>query len=191
MRSRSSAPFHRYWRSNKIEANTSQSAEVRLPCFVHPFVLSFFFVCRFAIKLIVNQYQYHHYLNPFLPLFSPNPYIISNAIKFSSRGEIILSASSRFLPPVDGTPQMIEVLFSVKDSGIGISEAAKRTLFQPFHQADTSVTRRYGGSGMYISIYNQHSRSIYHYLIVGFVSFPFLHLTPLHSSLFVFFLVYK
>jgi signal transduction histidine kinase len=43
-----------------------------------------------------------------------------------------------------------QIYFSVKDSGIGIAESAKHTIFQPFHQADTSVVRRYGGSGNFL-----------------------------------------
>ncbi len=50
--------------------------------------------------------------------------------------------------------EYVELLISVRDRGIGISESAKSKIFHPFHQADNSVTRRYGGSGKCLLLYN-------------------------------------
>lgn len=73
--------------------------------------------------------------------------LLSNAIKFSSSGEIIVSA--KLESKEKGTAN---VLFSVSDCGIGLSEAEIARLFRPFVQADGSVTRRFGGTGLGLSI---------------------------------------
>jgi signal transduction histidine kinase len=71
--------------------------------------------------------------------------LISNAIKFTHEGGILLTVSSRF-PNLE---------FSVTDTGIGIDELAQKALFQPFVQADGSTKRKYGGSGLGLSIAKQ------------------------------------
>lgn len=73
---------------------------------------------------------------------------LSNAIKFTDRGEIVISAT-RQRTKGDGA---IKVCFSVKDTGIGLNDSARDRLFQPFTQADSSVTRRYGGTGLGLAI---------------------------------------
>lgn len=72
---------------------------------------------------------------------------LSNSIKFTDRGEIIIRADA--LAQED---DCVRVHFSVKDSGIGLSEAAVQKLFQPFTQADASITRKYGGTGLGLAI---------------------------------------
>ncbi len=69
--------------------------------------------------------------------------LIGNAIKFTAQGEVRLTVR------VDSG----QLLFQVKDSGIGMSVAMVEKLFQRFHQADSSISRRFGGSGLglYIS----------------------------------------
>jgi len=67
---------------------------------------------------------------------------LTNALKFTDQGEIVLAASR------DGELVRIEV----RDSGSGIDEATQARLFQPFTQADESTTRRYGGTGLGLSI---------------------------------------
>jgi signal transduction histidine kinase len=68
--------------------------------------------------------------------------LLSNAIKFTERGGITLSV----------TPDAHGVVFSVKDTGIGISSEQIESLFKPFAQADVSTTRRFGGTGLGLSI---------------------------------------
>ncbi|MDH3347591.1 MAG: response regulator [Desulfobulbaceae bacterium] len=73
--------------------------------------------------------------------------LIGNAIKFTAQGEIILSVE-----PVSANESEIELIFSVKDTGIGISTDKLESIFEKFNQADTSTTRKYGGTGLGLSI---------------------------------------
>ncbi|MFM9969747.1 MAG: PAS domain S-box protein, partial [Burkholderiales bacterium] len=68
--------------------------------------------------------------------------LCSNAVKFTERGEIVITVHPREL---SATEMMLE--FSVKDSGIGLTGEELSKLFQPFTQADNSTTRKYGGTG--------------------------------------------
>ena len=77
---------------------------------------------------------------------------LSNAIKFTSSGEVLASASLDSSAPGEAGPRRQMVRIAVKDSGIGLSEAARAHLFQPFSQADSSTTRKYGGTGLGLSI---------------------------------------
>ena len=71
--------------------------------------------------------------------------LLGNAVKFTRRGEITLVA--RRAEPAPGDAR-IWLQFEVRDSGIGIDAATLAGLFKPFAQADTSTTRRFGGSGL-------------------------------------------
>ncbi len=72
---------------------------------------------------------------------------VSNALKFTERGSIKIAVKS--LGAEDGD-ERVEI--SVTDSGIGISEDAQRTLFEPFTQAEVDTSRRYGGTGLGLTI---------------------------------------
>ncbi len=71
--------------------------------------------------------------------------IIGNAIKFTEQGGVAVSVTISPEPPA-----MLN--FEVRDTGIGISEAQQQRLFKAFAQADNSITRRFGGSGLGLSI---------------------------------------
>jgi PAS domain S-box-containing protein len=74
---------------------------------------------------------------------------ISNAIKFTEKGEICVSIKMNEAPDESGNAN---VLFSVRDTGIGISPDKLAKIFSSFEQADKSVTRKYGGTGLGLSI---------------------------------------
>ncbi len=69
--------------------------------------------------------------------------LIGNALKFTARGSVHLSVSA------NGCGGL---LFSVRDTGIGVDATKRELIFQPFTQADGSTTRRYGGTGLGLAI---------------------------------------
>ncbi len=76
--------------------------------------------------------------------------LVSNAIKFTEKGEVVVEASEEQL-----TDKEIVLHFSVKDTGIGIPENRLKDIFQPFVQADASLSRKYGGTGLGLAITSQ------------------------------------
>ena len=76
--------------------------------------------------------------------------LVGNAIKFTDRGEVVIRVFGEFR---DG--DRIALHFSVRDGGIGISEDRQQQIFQPFTQADSSTTRKYGGTRLGLTICRQ------------------------------------
>ena len=74
----------------------------------------------------------------------------NNAVKFTEKGEVLISVNI-----VEETPQDVLVRFSVKDTGIGLTEEQIGKLFQSFQQADTSTSRKFGGTGLGLAISKQ------------------------------------
>jgi signal transduction histidine kinase/DNA-binding NarL/FixJ family response regulator len=75
--------------------------------------------------------------------------LVSNAAKFTRNGTIRISVSVGSSAGRNGD---FMLRMEVADSGIGIAQAARRTLFQDFSQADNSISRRFGGTGLGLSI---------------------------------------
>lgn len=73
--------------------------------------------------------------------------LVTNAIKFTERGEVILKINAQSLPD-----RKVCIKGSVTDTGIGMSEEVLSKLFTPFTQADSSTTRKYGGTGLGLTI---------------------------------------
>ena len=69
--------------------------------------------------------------------------LISNAIKFTRHGEVSLHISNE-----SSSHDLAKLRIAIHDTGIGISETQQKQLFQPFNQGDSSITRRYGGTGL-------------------------------------------
>jgi PAS domain S-box-containing protein len=81
--------------------------------------------------------------------------LLSNAVKFTERGEVVLSVSAhREIDEADRSdttsdaPERVLLVFTVRDTGIGIPAEGMAKLFQSFSQVDTSTTRRFGGTGL-------------------------------------------
>ena len=74
--------------------------------------------------------------------------LVNNAIKFTERGEIELSCQVQHWLP----DEKVLLRFAVRDTGIGMTNEQTQRLFQPFSQADGSITRKYGGTGLGLSI---------------------------------------
>jgi len=79
--------------------------------------------------------------------------LISNAVKFTNSGEVILS-----IEVLRRHDPELELKFTVQDTGIGMTTEQKSRMFQPFSQADSSTTRRYGGTGLGLVISQQLAR---------------------------------
>jgi PAS domain S-box-containing protein len=73
--------------------------------------------------------------------------LLGNAVKFSAKGHVVLSVNSESV-----SPDRAQLRISVRDTGIGISEAQMDALFDPFHQADASISRAFGGTGLGLAI---------------------------------------
>ena len=73
--------------------------------------------------------------------------LVNNAIKFTEKGDIFVHVEKKSVKS-----KVVELLFSVKDTGIGIPKKRLNRLFKAFSQVDSSTTRRYGGTGLGLAI---------------------------------------
>ena len=73
--------------------------------------------------------------------------LIGNAVKFTEQGVIEVRCDC-----LERTETAVRLRFSIRDSGIGMSESTQAGLFQPFTQADAGISRRFGGTGLGLSI---------------------------------------
>ncbi|UCH93569.1 MAG: response regulator [Candidatus Aminicenantes bacterium] len=80
--------------------------------------------------------------------------LAGNAVKFTHEGEITVEVKKISLE-VPGEPDRVPLLFSVRDTGIGIPAHKQNAIFESFSQADSSTTRKYGGTGLGLAICKQ------------------------------------
>ena len=73
--------------------------------------------------------------------------LVGNAIKFTDQGEVVMRVQTD-----SRHDKKVQLLFSVKDTGIGIPPEKQQVIFEAFSQADSSTTRRYGGTGLGLAI---------------------------------------
>ncbi len=74
----------------------------------------------------------------------------SNAIKFTEVGEVVLTAEI-----LERNEENVTLKFSIQDTGIGMSEEQLKQIFKPFSQADSTITRKFGGTGLGLVISKQ------------------------------------
>jgi len=73
--------------------------------------------------------------------------LLHNAIKFTEHGQVLLEITK-----IQETEKLIKLLFSIKDTGIGISKEKQKLIFERFTQADSSTSRGFGGTGLGLAI---------------------------------------
>lgn len=100
--------------------------------------------------------EFMYYLDPGIPLKLNGDALriqqilinlAGNAVKFTQKGEILIKVEI-----VEIKEKSVNLKFTVKDTGIGISKEQQGSLFQSFMQADGSITRKYGGTGLGLAI---------------------------------------
>ncbi|MBL7542722.1 MAG: response regulator [Bdellovibrionaceae bacterium] len=136
-------------------------------------------IARFSLRILLNELieafglnarnrgllLQVHFEEPFPESISSDPTrvrqiltnLISNALKFTERGGVQLTA--RVLGSDDpDRPANIEIV--IRDSGIGMTLAQQKKLFQPFVQADSSTTRKFGGTGLGLNLSQKLAHSL-------------------------------
>ncbi len=78
--------------------------------------------------------------------------LMSNSVKFTEKGEVVLNVSRETSVNEMGKPAGLTLKFTVRDTGIGIPPDRMGRLFQSFSQADSSTSRKYGGTGLGLAI---------------------------------------
>jgi signal transduction histidine kinase/ActR/RegA family two-component response regulator len=86
--------------------------------------------------------------------------LIANALKFTSEGAVEVRLHSALASDPSGEPDQLMLHFEVVDTGIGIAADQLETIFEPFTQADPSITRRFGGTGLGLAISRRLARAM-------------------------------
>ncbi|MBZ5592155.1 MAG: response regulator [Acidobacteriia bacterium] len=73
--------------------------------------------------------------------------LVGNAIKFTERGEVALEVAN-----LEQGPEAVVLRFTVRDTGIGIAKEKQASIFEAFSQGDSSTTRKYGGTGLGLTV---------------------------------------
>lgn len=117
-----------------------------------------------SIKALEKNIELICHTNPDLPSqFYGDPLrirqvlinLIGNAIKFTDNGEVAVSLQTSGAVYTKNSNQYLPVAIAIKDSGIGIEQSKLASIFESFTQADTSTTRKFGGTGLGLTISRQ------------------------------------
>lgn len=102
---------------------------------------------KLYLRIYLDPELPHHVVGAERPLQQILVNLVANALKFTKHGGVLLAVEL-----VSREDRLVRLRFSVKDTGIGIPEAAKNRIFQPFGQAEEGVDRKFGGTGLGLSI---------------------------------------
>jgi signal transduction histidine kinase/CheY-like chemotaxis protein len=112
--------------------------------------------CQFRASTLLSDVAFEVHVDRDVPEFVTGDLVrlrqvlvnlLSNAFKFTTQGSVTLECTL-----VERPEDVARVRFAVQDTGIGIPEAERESVFSAFHQADRSITRRFGGSGLGLTI---------------------------------------
>jgi two-component system, sensor histidine kinase and response regulator len=78
--------------------------------------------------------------------------LVGNALKFTARGEVVVEVSMAPGTTPTDADQVASLVFTIRDTGIGIARNKQAAIFRAFEQEDSSTTRRYGGTGLGLTI---------------------------------------
>ncbi|WP_172797903.1 response regulator [Longilinea arvoryzae] len=113
-------------------------------------------VTMFGLQAQSKKIQLNVFISPQIPhLLQGDPVrfsqvvinLVANAIKFTDQGHVMV-----WCEVLNETPENVELMIRVRDTGIGLPDTFQDKVFQPFTQADGSTTRRFGGTGLGLSI---------------------------------------
>jgi signal transduction histidine kinase/ligand-binding sensor domain-containing protein/CheY-like chemotaxis protein len=108
-----------------------------------------------------RELKLDYYIQPEIPeIFKGDPVrlrqvlinLVGNAIKFTEKGEVLIDVRIAGTGKKFSKEDCIDLLFSISDTGIGITAEEQETIFDSFVQVDSSFTRKYGGTGLGLSI---------------------------------------
>ncbi len=101
------------------------------------------------VAYMVDEHIPHHFVGDISRLRQILVNILSNAVKFTAQGDVFVKVEGGPIPSNAQTArESYHLTISIRDTGIGIPADRVTHLFQPFSQADTSTTRKYGGTGL-------------------------------------------
>ncbi len=105
-----------------------------------------------GLELLVDNYSenYEHLIGDPLRLQQVLINFCNNAIKFTEHGEVLISVQA-----LEDKIESVKLKFIVEDTGIGLTENQQQKIFESFTQADNSTTRKYGGTGLGLTICKQ------------------------------------